>query len=84
MAAIDRDMMAWLDEQGWLRDGLFDELILPATLEDKFWHRWFAWFPIQTPQGWRWLRTVKRRWYYRSHVYACSVTGGWWLYRSVA
>lgn len=25
------------------------------------WSRWFAWLPVETDDGWRWLETVERR-----------------------
>lgn len=26
------------------------------------WRRWFAWYPVPTPAGWRWLVSVERAW----------------------
>jgi len=25
------------------------------------WEKWFAWFPVNTNKGWRWLTTVNRK-----------------------
>lgn len=42
-------------------------------------HWWFAWHPIETCCGWRWLRRVRRRRVYLGD----SVPGAaeWWDYR---
>lgn len=37
------------------------------------WHEWFAWHPVRTDRGWRWLVTVRRaQW----HGIYCG-SGGW-------
>jgi hypothetical protein len=45
------------------------------------WHRWFAWFPVETfDGGWKWLTFIERR---RIHKKA-SLDGPphrWWQYR---
>ncbi len=42
----------------------------------KVWHRWFAWHPVEVPNGsacYVWLHVIERKWY---HENRCSKNGG--------
>lgn len=41
-------------------------------------HQWFAWFPVFTPVGWKWLRKVTRQ---RVYVGLLVAAAEWWEYR---
>ena len=46
------------------------------------WHRYFAWYPVDTfDRGWKWLRAVERRRIQR-HVYLDGGADRWWQYRA--
>jgi hypothetical protein len=43
-------------------------------------HRWFAWYPVDTyDQGWKWLRFVRRR-RIQKHWYLDGGAMQWWQY----
>jgi len=48
--------------------------------EDE-WHKWFAWFPLQMPDGtWVWLERVERR----ARRYIRANEGAYlWVYREI-
>lgn len=41
-------------------------------------HWWFAWRPVWTDCGWRWLRRLRRRRVYLSPI--MPVAAEWWEY----
>lgn len=47
--------------------------------------KWFAWYPIRTSKGIRWLCYVERRWIDNSNDYAMSVFSepGWYSYKDI-
>lgn len=44
------------------------------------WHRWFAWHPVPTPDGWRWLCVVERTLYAPPPMVPFD-PDPWWIYR---
>jgi hypothetical protein len=51
------------------------------------WHKWFAWYPIETlGHHWAWLKVVERRWnwdlnYWGDAGSGYSGTDGGWEYK---
>lgn len=46
----------------------------------EIWESWFAWYPVRTFDGWRWLTTVSRR--SCDNGSRCSeLHRSWWEYR---
>jgi hypothetical protein len=46
------------------------------------WHRWFAWWPVDTfDRGWRWLCVVERR-RIQKHWHLDGPDARWWQYRA--
>lgn len=45
------------------------------------WQWWFAWRPVRTDQGWRWLTTVLRRVRWNG-IYGSQNSETWWEYRA--
>lgn len=41
--------------------GYYDWMLGPRPAKPQ-WHRWFAWHPVLTPDGLRWLCWLERRW----------------------
>jgi hypothetical protein len=40
------------------------------------WHRWFAWKPVFTCLGWKWLTHVERRWTFKDWLHP-AIMGSW-------
>jgi hypothetical protein len=50
----------------------------------KQWHPWFAWFPVRTEDGCRWLETVERRGSRERYFDGIDTAEQWaWEYRAV-
>lgn len=49
----------------------------PAHAAPTPWHSWFAWHPVRTDKGWRWLTTVVRRGHLE-HSFGVY----WWEYKA--
>lgn len=54
---------------------------------DKEWHRWFAWYPVEVDGRWVWMEHVERCW---DDEIGCSMDfsgysfpDGGWTYRNV-
>ena len=44
------------------------------------WHRWFAWYPVRTDEGWCWLRYVGRQFVVKPWL-PHPLNMGFWEYR---
>lgn len=37
-------------------------MIIPPVRKTRYWHSWFAWYPVRIGKYTVWLETVERRW----------------------